>query len=133
MALSKKKDFRRKCSSFKKHALLIFQPFLIGAGVVAIWYQFYKHGLHFSSEDEVALTGAIITTLAVAYAITASLVFSSIWEKYQKVVICVLKKDRDTFLYYRDERIPIVIHLLLLTFAMLIIFMVGGLEYKYMH
>ena len=130
--LSKKNDFNRRRHSFKKHALIILKPFTIASLLVGIWYQFQKYGLHFSHEDEVALTGAIITTLAVAYAITATLVLSSIYEKCEKVVRCVFEKDKNTFLYYRDERIPIIIHLLLLTLAIMLIGMIIGLEYKHL-
>lgn len=132
MALLKKNDLRRRYISFKKHTFFVLQPFVVSVLIVLIWYQFYRYDLHFSHDDEVVLTGAIVTTLGVTYSITASLVFSSIWKKYQTVVICVLKKDRDTFLYYRDERVPIIIHVLILTFSFLLIIITGGMEYKHL-
>lgn len=131
MTLSKKNDFKRRFNSFRKHLFFIFQPLVIAIGILSIWYQFYTRGIHFSQEDEVVLTGSVIMILAVAYSITASTVFNSIWEKYQRVVLCVIRMDRETFLCYRDERVPIVIHILILTFTILLITMVGGLEYRH--
>ncbi len=130
--LMKRNDPRRRFNSFKKHSLFILQPFIVAMMTTRLWYWFYLNEIHFSHEDEVAITTAIITTLGITYSITASIVFASIWEKYQKVVICILKKDRETFLCYRDERIPIIIHILLLVFSMALIFMIGGLEYHHL-
>ncbi len=132
MTLSKRNDWKRRLVSFRNHMIFIFQPFCIALLITAAWYQFYLRGWNFSSDDEPVLIGAIIGTLAIAFSITASTVFESTWKKYQTVVICVLKGDRNTFLYYRDERLPIIIHILLLTFTTMIIIMVGGIHYKHL-
>ena len=99
--LSKKGDWKRKWRSFERHALLVLVPFVIALGAVGIWYQLRKQGIYFSKDDEIALTGGAIATLAIAFSLMAAVVLNTIWENYRKIVVCVLEKDVQTFLYYR--------------------------------
>lgn len=129
--LSKKDDVARKWRSFKRHAFLLLRAFLATILPLFAWYQLRLRGIHFAHEDEMIIIGAVIATLGVAYGIMASLVLGSIWEKYKKVVISVLKRDKETFLCYRDERIPIMIHLLLGALSVPLAAMVALLEYTH--
>jgi hypothetical protein len=129
MQLSKKHDKNRKWRSFKRHTSLAVYAIGIAAFATVLWYVAWQHGYHFSGADELSLTGAIVTTLGVAYGITAALILNYVWEKYNKVVICVFERDRDTFLFYRDERMPIMIRLLLASISVPLIIMVGALDY----
>jgi hypothetical protein len=129
--LSKKHDRGRIWRSFKRHTALA--AYAIGSAlcVTAAWYIAWVHGYHFSNADESILGGAIVTTLGVAYGITAALILNTLWEKYNKVVLCVFKKDKDTFLFYRDERMPIMIRLLLASISLPLIGIVGALDYQH--
>lgn len=127
---SKREDRQRRWRSFKRHTRLILQPLVIAACAVGIWYALRTRGLYFSHEDETVLTGAIITTLAVAFSLIAAVVLNTIWENYRKIVVCVLTKDVRTFLIYRDERIPIAMHLLLSAFSWPLLAMIALLEYR---
>lgn len=128
--LSKRSDPARRRRSFVAHTLLLCEPLYLSALASGLWCLANAAGLHFSKADEAPLIGAVVTTLAVAYGITVTLVFGTVWEKYQKVVVCVLKKDRDTFLCYRDERVPITVHLLIAALSLPLLAMIGGLEYS---
>lgn len=130
MKLSKQGDLSRKWRSFKRHVVLLAQPIALALFATYLWQKLHTAGIHFPKADEASLTTAVIATLAIAFSILAGLVLNSIWEKYQKVVICVLKRDMDCFLLYRDERIPIVFHLLLASLSLPIIVMVMLLEYS---
>lgn len=130
MKLSKRDDGARKWRSFKRHTMLLCQLFLSALLAVLAWYQLAKAEIHFPKADEGVLTTAVVATLAITFSIIAALVLNSIWEKYQKVVIAVLEQDEHTFLLYRDERIPIVLHLLLASLSVPIIGMVMMFEYK---
>jgi len=131
MPLSKKYDQGRIWRSFTRHTALT--AYAIGSAlcVTAAWYIAWAHGYHFSDADESILGGAIVTTLGVAYGITAALILNTLWEKYNKVVLCVFKKDKDTFLFYRDERMPIMIRLLLAFISLPLIGIVGALDYQH--
>lgn len=130
--LSKKDDIARKWRSFKRHTFILLRAFLATLFPLSLWYQLWLRGIHFGHEDELVIVGAVIATLGVAYGIMASLVLGSIWEKYKKVVISVLKKDEETFLCYRDERIPVMIHLLLAALSIPLLVMIGMLEYQHL-
>jgi hypothetical protein len=106
------------------------QPFLMAAITTYIWYCLHKAEIHFPKEDEGTLTTAVVATLAITFSILAALVLNSIWEKYRQVVVCILRRDMETFLLYRDERIPIIIHILLASLSMPVIVMVMLLEYR---
>ena len=129
MTLSKRDDVWRQFRSFRRHLFLIAQPFLAAAFITALWTMFWQAGVHLPKEDEVVLT-AVVAMLSVTFGILAGVVLSTIWEKYQKVVVCVLKHDVNTFLIYRDERIPIVFHLLLGSLSVPIILVMMLFEYK---
>lgn len=128
--LSKREDAVRKLRSLKKHLQFLLQPTIFAVLVTAIWWKvFHKNEIHFGKEDEVAVLAGVFLFLSVAYGITISTSLESVWGKYQIVVKSVLKKDKDTFLCYRDERLPIIVHLLNLAFSSLILLMVAMIEY----
>ena len=128
--LSKREDVARRWRSFKKHAWLLLQPFaLAGLACAAWWALLYRREIHLPKEDEGPLLMGTFLFLSVAYGITVATTFESVWEKYQTVVKSVLTRDERTFLVYRDERIPIVIHLLILSFSLPLMAMVALVEY----
>jgi hypothetical protein len=129
MKLSKRDDLGRRWRSFKRHTFLLLQPLIIALLMTLLWDELWKRGLHFSEHDEVILTSAIIVTLGVTFSITAAVAFTSILDKQRQVVQSVIKKDKDTFLIYRDERLPIVVHLVLGSLSISIIGMVMLLGY----
>jgi membrane protein YqaA with SNARE-associated domain len=131
MELLKKDDPRRKWRSFKRHALLLLKTFSFASATTFLWYEAWVRGYHFSEDDKDALIGAIITTLGVTYGILVAWLLSVIMEKYGKVVICVLEKDKHTFLLYRDERIPIVFHLLIASVSVPLVGMIGMIAFKH--
>ncbi len=129
--LSKHDDTTRKLASFKRHCWFLFQPLLLAFLASVIWnYTLFKYKIHFDKEDEGPLLTGVIVILAVAYGIMTTSTFESVYGKHQKSVISVLKKDRETFLCYRDERIPIIIHLLIITFSALLLGIVSLIAYK---
>jgi hypothetical protein len=131
--LSKKDDFLRRWRSFRRHVWLCFQPFVVAIVMVMLWRWLWQNGYHLCKEDEVALTGGITAVLVLAYGITAALAFNSVWEKYRKVMACVLPHrpdDKRTFLLYRDEKLPVIIHLYLLFLSLLLLAMIMMINYK---
>ncbi len=45
-------------------------------------------------------------------------------------MLSILKRDKETFLCYRDDRIPIMIHLLILVMSLPVLIIISLLEYK---
>jgi hypothetical protein len=131
MNLSKRNDPARRWRSFKRHSWFILPPLAVACAAAGVWYLAQAAGLSFSKEDESILIGAVVTTLGVAYAITVTLILGTVWERYQKVVLCILKRDRETFLCYRDERIPVIMYLLIAALSLPLLVIVGGLQYSH--
>lgn len=130
--LSKKNDLARKLRSLRRHTMLLLKAALVTLLPLLLWYQLWSCDIHFGAGDESVIIGASIATLGLAYGIMASVVLSSIWEKYRKVVISVLRRDEETFLCYRDERMPIMIHLLLAALSLPLLVMIALLPYQHM-
>jgi len=129
--LSKKGDLARRLRSFVKHVLLILQPTLLSALVSYLWWRFiFSKGVHFSKEDENPLLAGVVLVLSFAYVITATAVFQTTWDKYRTVMQSVLKRDKYTFLCYRDERMPIVVHLLIFFFSAPLFGVIALLNYS---
>ncbi|TAK96534.1 hypothetical protein EPO05_01585 [Patescibacteria group bacterium] len=128
--LSKKNDPARKWRSFRKHAMLILEPLVLAVMFVKLWQLLRHLGLYLSDEDELSLTSSVITTLAVAFSIMATLMFNTVWEKYRQVVIFVLKGDKEGFLVLRDERMPMVLHIFIAALSVLFLGMVMLLNYR---
>lgn len=131
MTLLKKGDPKRRWRSFKRHALLLFKTFVFAADITCLWYIVWMCGYHFPEDDKDILIGAVITPLGVMYGLEISWITTSIWEKYQKVVICVLEQDKHAFLSYRDERMPIMFHLLIGAVSFPLLAMIGMIDYKH--
>ena len=131
MALSKRRDARRRWRAFKRHASLVLWTLFVSSIVTAAWYAIWIRGVHFAEDDKDVIIGAIVTTLGVTYGILVSWIIGAIWEKYRKVVVCVLEQDKHTFLLYRDERMPIVLHLLIGAVSFPLVGMIGMIAYKH--
>jgi hypothetical protein len=111
--LFKRNDPKRVWRSFRRHTLLVLQPLGVTGFVLIIWIQLRSLGIHLAEEDLETMTVAIINTLAIIFSLIYAVVVSTIWENYRKIGLCILREDKETFLLYRDERIPIVMYLLL--------------------
>jgi Kef-type K+ transport system membrane component KefB len=131
MLLLKKDDPRRKWRSVKRHTALLAKTFTFAAAITCVWYQLWVRGYHFPDDDKDILIGATITILGVAYSILVSWILSTILERYQKVVVSVLKQDKETFLLYRDERMLIAIHVLIGIVSVPLISMMSLVAYKH--
>jgi len=130
--LSKKYDLARKWRAFKRHARLMLQPLLVAMLVALYWrLAWSEQWLFFICKDDVPLVmGTAFSMLMLAYSITAGLVFNASWRKYNKVMGCVLPQDKRTFMLYRDEKMPLAIHVFLGSLSFLLLDVIGLLPYR---
>ncbi len=129
-ALSKRNDPARRWKSFWRHLTISCQPFVFSTAAVLIWQATNQAGLHFSRQDEASLTCAIIPGVFIAWSIIAGWFFTTIYGKYRTIVGSVLQSDEKTFMLYRDERMPIVLHLFLGSLSFLLFSLVALLDFK---
>jgi hypothetical protein len=122
-------DPRRRWRSIKRHTLLLLQPLAVALATTALWSFLWGRDIHLATKDTETLTVAIINTLAIFYGLIYAVILSAIWENYKRISVCILQEDKETFLLYRDERIPIMMHLLLGAVSLPLISIIGLLEW----
>jgi hypothetical protein len=131
MALSRKNDFVRKQRSFERHFVFALQPPATAAILTAIWqYVFWAHEIHFPKSDEMVLIGAVIGVIGIAFSVVAGVVLTMTLDKYRKISMSVMQRDKETFLMYRDERLPIIMYILLGTLSACLIALMMLIEYS---
>lgn len=116
--------------SFARHAFLFSKPFAIAVAFTALWYKLYLRGIHLSGPDASIVGGPILSMLSVIYSIMAAIVLHDVWNKFRKVGLSIMHNDMETFLAYRDERMPVLLHMLLFLFTFPIIAIVALLDYQ---
>ncbi len=68
--------------------------------------------------------------IAIAYGVVAALVITSNWEKYKKMSSYVVRHQKDDFLAQRDEKMPVMLHILLGSMALAIQLFVMVTKYE---
>jgi hypothetical protein len=132
MASLRKRDPKGRWRSFKRHSVLLAETFFISALTTYVWRVVWIRGCHFPEDDNDVIIGAIIMTFGVMYGIALSWIMNRIWDVYQKIVLAVLKRDKYTFLLYRDERMPIAFHLIIGAVSIPLLGMIGAIGYKHL-
>ncbi len=112
----KKRNFipwNRNWNTVNRHLPIVFKPLVSGFIMVLIWkYGLYDHGIIFSKQSENPILFMIMPLVAFIYVIFASIAVESVFKEYKIISKCVLQKDLETFLLYRDEQLPIMMHIL---------------------
>ena len=98
---------------FKRHLPIIIKPAIFAVATLFLWQYLHAQGVYFGSLSEGTFAGTAVAFLSIVYSIMAALVINSIWDDYKAVSFCLVRNDKETFLTHRDERMPIMIHLLL--------------------
>ncbi len=106
------------------------QPFLVALAVTMVWRDFWKMGIWFNAEDQETIVSGFLPVLGIAYGVLITEVLRSVWGKYKKVVEYVKEKNRREFLELRDEKMPIVLHLLVGSISVPLMGMIFMLHFK---
>jgi hypothetical protein len=130
MPLLKKNDPRRKWRAFKRNALLLAKAFCLASVATYVWLAAWINGIHFAEDDKDVVVGAIIVSIGVIYAVITTWLITAVWEKYCRLVVAVLEKNMHNFLLYRDERMPIMVHLSTAVVAVPLFCIIGMIDYR---
>jgi len=118
--------------AFECHLRTVEKSFLFCLCCDLLWVAMQKFEIHFSekSSDRI-LTGTFLVLIGI-YAIPAGLILSKLLEELRTVTQARLKNDLKTFLLYRDERIPLLLHVLLGATGMMLILTIMLLRWEEM-
>lgn len=108
--------------TIKRHLPVIFKPFVVGIAAALFWrFVIYRFNFHFGKEDENALLFVVLALSVFVYAIFAGYAVGTVLGDYKEISKAVVKDDMETFLLYRDEQLPILIHLLVGTSSVFVL------------
>ncbi len=125
-----KKDSEiRKGQAITKYVQMLYRPTAITVGAAILWGLLRHYGLHFSekSTDFIAIVEVI---LVIPFGLLATVALNTAQDKHDNIVAATFEKDKLKFLRFRDEKILIGMHVIMITFAGLIIFMAAMLDFK---
>ncbi|MDB5260623.1 MAG: hypothetical protein JWN37_854 [Candidatus Nomurabacteria bacterium] len=105
--------WNRKWNVVRRHLPIILKPTAAGLILVIIWkLVLYDNGIFFSKHSENPILFLIMPLVAFIYVIFASVAVESVFSEYKIISKCVVTRDLETFLLYRDEQLPIMMHIL---------------------
>lgn len=112
----------RKWISVKRHIPVVFKA--VAIGIICIFMQYLVFRLHFAfnQEAENAILFLPIAFAFFVYVIFSGYAINKVLDESKIISRSIVTKDLDTFLIYRDEQLPILIHLPLGVVSFIIIF-----------
>lgn len=111
---------------------MLLRPTAITLVVLFLWYQLnWLHGVSFGEKgiDPIAITEVI---LVIPFGLLATTVVTKVWENNNKIVDALFTRDDAKFLRYRDERIRVGIHIILIALASAIIGLAAMIPFEEM-
>ncbi|MFA6251539.1 MAG: hypothetical protein WC603_02855 [Candidatus Paceibacterota bacterium] len=102
----------RKWVTIKRHSPVVTKSIYAGIISALVWgMTIYHFDWSFPKEDENAILFISLMFSAFTYVIFAGYAVNKVLDEYKIVSKAVVKNDLETFLLYRDEQLPILIHL----------------------
>jgi len=121
----------RRWVTVKRHLPIILKPLAVSIILTLIWRLIlFPNSIHFQDFAGEPIMFIIIPMVAFIYVIFSGIAVTSVFDQYKIISKCVVKKDLDSFLIYRDEQLPIMIHLLIGTLSVIIIGSVMLFDYQ---
>jgi hypothetical protein len=130
MKYLKRDSTARRIRSIWRHIMLLLPPFLAAATVMFVWAKCRSMGIQFPKEDELTLTAVGVAVPAVLFSILAAMLITESYGRYKVLTSCILRHDKKEFLLYRDERFPVLLHILQIALSTPIIVIAMGLKYE---
>ncbi len=98
----------------RRHLPVVLKPAFLGLVMVAFWrFVLVPLRYHFRPDAGQSLELIVFPLVGFIYVIFASVAVTSVFDQYKAVSKSVVKRDVDTFLLYRDEQLPIMMHILI--------------------
>lgn len=108
--------------SVKRHVPVVAKAFIAGITCALIQYMISHYGFSFKKESENAILFLPMAFSFFVYVIFAGYAINRVLEESKAVSRAIVTKDLSSFLTYRDEQLPILIHLPLGIVSAIIIF-----------
>lgn len=108
--------------SVKRHVPVVLKAIISGVIFALAQYTINLHGYSFHAEAKEAIMFLVMVFCFFVYAIFAGYAINRVLDESKEVSRAIIQKDLDTFLLYRDEQLPILIHLPLILVTGIIIF-----------
>jgi hypothetical protein len=107
--------------SFRRHVPVVLKAVITGIICAFIQCIISYYDLSFKKEAENAILFLPLAFAFFVYVIFAGYAINRVLEESKEVSKAIITKDLDTFLVYRDEQLPILIHLPLGAVSLIII------------
>lgn len=128
--LSKKDDVKRKWHSFVKHLLMLMRPVIITCAVDVLWLLIRSLGISFPKDGPNEMIITVVLVVVVPFGILAAEAVRTSWNKNEQIIDSILPKNERQFMRYRDEKILIPVHIMLIAFATMTVLLVGLFHYQ---
>jgi hypothetical protein len=107
------------------------KPLAVGAVAAAFWKLVVDPlGVHLGDHGREPIMFVIVVLGAILYAILAGVAVTSVFDQYKEVSKAVVGNDKDTFLIYRDEQLPLTMHVLMGASSLVLLAAVLLLDYQ---
>lgn len=106
----------------KRHAPLFMKSLIAGLICILLWQaNVYSFSLSLKGEAENSILFISLPLASITYAFFAAYAINAVLTEYKEISRAVVKGDMETFLIYRDEQLPILMHILMGTPALFVI------------
>lgn len=123
--------WNRNSVVIKRHLPVVLKPLIISTVASLTWLLLiHSNDIHFSDKSIEPILFIVLPLLGFMYVIFASIAVGSVFDQYKIISKCVVKKDVDTFLLYRDEQLPIMMHILIGAPTVFIVLFVSLFNYQ---
>lgn len=121
----------RRWNVVKKHAPIVIKSIFIATLCVLFWrYILYPLNLHFSKHANDIILFMVSPIIGTGYVLFAAIAVNSAFDQFKIISRSVVRNEKDEFLTYRDEQLPIKIHLLIGVPSIIILFFTLSFNYE---
>lgn len=123
-------QWNRNWVTVRRHLPIVLKPLIVGAVMACIWrFVLYSHGIYFRDFANVTIINIILPLVSFIYVIFAGIATTAVFNRYTTISRCVVKRDIDSFLLYRDEKLPIMMHILIGAPSIIIVIFIMLFDY----
>jgi hypothetical protein len=116
----------------RRHAPVVLKAILAGLVVTGLWrFVIEANEWHLGEKSTEPLMFVVIVVAAFIYSLLLSVIVGSVYDQYRSISKAVVTNNLDEFLVYRDEQVPILMHILI--GAVSVVILAGTLLLDYQH